>query len=242
MTARRSVNDVIRFYGLIEALRRSVGSRKLSECSGRMLWPQRGVYFFFEDGEVRSESGVGPRVVRVGTHALTATSRTTLWDRLSQHRGSVKTGAGNHRGSIFRLLVGEALLRRNGESVRTWGVGQSLAHASNAQGLSRAEVKAAENEWERAVSRSIGAMECVWLDVSDAPGSGSARAFIERNAIALLSNLDREPVDPPSGGWLGRSSGREQVRRSGLWNNQHVAEPYDRTFLDQIEECARTPP
>ena len=86
-----------------------------------MEWPARGVYFFFEDGEARSTSGTGPRVVRIGTHALTAKSSTTLWNRLAQHRGVVGTGGGNHRGSIFRLLVGEALLRRRGLRVLELG-------------------------------------------------------------------------------------------------------------------------
>ncbi len=47
-------------------------------CTGRMRWPQRGVYFFFEDGETRSGSGSRHRVVRVGTHALVSGSRATL--------------------------------------------------------------------------------------------------------------------------------------------------------------------
>lgn len=52
-----------------------------------MDWPARGVYFFREPGESRIHTGGGPRIVRVGAHALTATSRTKLWDRLSQHKG-----------------------------------------------------------------------------------------------------------------------------------------------------------
>ena len=63
-----------------------------------------------EDGECRSDSGDGLRVVRVGTHALTSSSRTTLWKRLSQHKGQKASGGGNHRGSIFRLLVGSTVL------------------------------------------------------------------------------------------------------------------------------------
>ena len=100
-----------RFYDLLADLEIRQGDRRrLSACDGRMNWPARGVYFFFEPGETRSDSGAGPRVVRVGTHALTTGSRTTLWDRLSQHRGTAKKGGGNHRGSIFRLLVGAALI------------------------------------------------------------------------------------------------------------------------------------
>jgi hypothetical protein len=43
-----------------------------------MAWPERGVYFFFEQGETRSKSHIAERVVRVGTHALTTSSQTTL--------------------------------------------------------------------------------------------------------------------------------------------------------------------
>ena len=38
----------------------------------------------------RDRANGSGRVVRVGTHALTPTSQTTLWDRLSQHRGHLK--------------------------------------------------------------------------------------------------------------------------------------------------------
>ena len=86
-------DDLIRFYGLIERLReKSGGPRTLGDCSGRMSWPRRGVYFFFENGEMRSETGTGPRVVRVGTHALKEKPNTKLWTRLRQHRGEGKSG------------------------------------------------------------------------------------------------------------------------------------------------------
>jgi hypothetical protein len=110
-TERRE--HLVRFYSILGNLERKIGgARKLADCSGQMLWPQRGVYFFREQGEDRSDTGDGPRVVRVGTHALKAGSRSKLWGRLSQHRGPAKTGGGNHRGSIFRLIVGAALINR----------------------------------------------------------------------------------------------------------------------------------
>jgi hypothetical protein len=83
-TAR--LEDLVRFYAILDALERKIGGRRLlCECTGKMDWPQRGVYFFMEEGEHRTDSGPGSRIVRVGTHALTATSKTTLWKRLSQH-------------------------------------------------------------------------------------------------------------------------------------------------------------
>ena len=83
------VHDQDRLYGILEYLRKRIGERKLKDCHGRMGWPNQGVYFFFEPAETRSD-GQTPRVVRIGTHAVSKGSRTTLWTRLSTHRGSVK--------------------------------------------------------------------------------------------------------------------------------------------------------
>ena len=80
-------DDLIAFYALMEKLERR-GKRRLSEADGSMIWPNKGVYFFFEPGEDRSCSGQGSRVVRVGTHGLTASSDSSLWQRLRQHRGT----------------------------------------------------------------------------------------------------------------------------------------------------------
>jgi len=79
-------------------------------------------------------------------------------------------------------------------------------------------------------------MSFLWLGIDDQPGPDSLRAVIERNAIALLSNHERAAVDPPSPGWLGHSSDRPLVRRSGLWNQRHVEEAYDPTFLDVFQK------
>lgn len=116
---RERQHDITAFYDLLDDLAaRMGGARKLGECSGRMNWPERGVYFFFEPDEMH---GSRARVVRIGTHALTSSSRTTLWKRLSQHRGTVSPVGGNHRGSIFRLLVGEALMRRDANlAISSW--------------------------------------------------------------------------------------------------------------------------
>lgn len=226
--------DIVQFYSLLDELRARLGGVCLRDCSGSRQWPPRGVYFFFEAGEQRTTSGSGPRVVRVGTHAITATSRTTLWNRLSQHRGVASSGGGNHRGSIFRLLVGEALVRRDALEVPSWGVCGSRSAAAERLGLPQLELRTREAPVEVAVSNVIGAMPFVWVSVDDAPGPESLRALIERNSIALLSNSGKDPADPSTGGWLGLHSGRDRVRLSGLWNNNHVDETYDPLFLDVL--------
>ena len=220
------ISDLQNFYLLLGCLAERVGgARTLGACSGRLGLPRRGVYFFMEDGEVRSDSGSGPRIVRVGTHALTDGSGTKLWSRLSQHRGPTKSGGGNHRGSIFRLIVGTSVMARNGLNFPSWGRGNNAP----------ADVRAGESALECEVSKVIRAMPFLWLAIDDEPSTESLRGYIERNSIALLSNFRKEPLDPPSAGWLGHSCNRERVRKSGLWNQNHVEEPYDPAFLGRFE-------
>lgn len=221
-------NHIARFYQLLDRLENAVGgANRLKDCSGYMPWPNRGVYFFFEDGERRSESDSGIRVVRIGTHALTEGSRSTLWQRLRGHRGTDATGGGNHRGSIFRLLVGTALAKQNPElRVATWDNGKSSDSA----------VRPGEHAMEAKVSEVIRNMPFLCLEIDDAPGPNSLRGYIERNSIALLSNYSRRTVDAPSSNWLGSSCARGLVRESGLWNQENVRAGYDPVFLDQLEQ------
>lgn len=211
------MSELDRFYDALAELRIVCGGeRRLATCDGRLAWPHRGVYFFFEPGETRRNGE--PRVVRVGTHALASRSRTTLWNRLSQHRGTAggsRPGGGNHRGSVFRLHVGQCLLARDGDPhgvASTWGVRASA----------NSEIRERESPHERAVSAHIGRMPFLWLDVPDDPGPTSDRAAIEMGVIALLSGRTNADADPPSPDWLGARSSRDAIRTSGLWNVQHV--------------------
>jgi hypothetical protein len=223
--------ELDRFYRVIAILRENcTGFRCLKNCTHKSGWPARGVYFFFEDHEFR-EGGSTLRVVRVGTHAVSANSRTTLWNRLHTHRGA-SSGGGNHRGSIFRKRVGEALLQIGSyptEIAASWGIDNSAAKST----------RLAEIPLERDVSAVIGAMPFLWIEVADAPGAGSDRAYLERNSIALLSNFGKEPIDRPSEGWLGLRSPQETIRKSGLWNTNHVGDECSPTFLDTLERCVR---
>ena len=218
--------DLNKFYEILAELRERVGGcRRLHECTGKSGWPERGVYFFFEDGEFREDQKT-PRVVRVGTHAITATSRTTLWNRLHTHRGHSDLG-GNHRGSIFRKRVGEALWKvkpHPNDLTRTWGI------RSSASG----PVRLAEAPLEREVSAYIGQMPFLWINVPDAPSRKSDRACLELNCIALLSNFERPSIDSPSPNWLGLQSGERTIRESGLWNTNHVEKFHDPVFLEKL--------
>ena len=228
-------DDLDRLYLLLAEMERGQGGyRYLNQSDGRSAWPERSVYFFFEPGELR-EDGAHLRVVRAGTHALTATSRTTLWRRLAQHRGQLggsRAGGGNHRGSIFRLHVGAAILNRGdySDAVRaTWGQGNSAAGA----------VLDTELELERGVSQFIGRMPFLFVEIPDAPGNTNHRGFVEASMIGLLSNRGKRPIDPPSPRWLGHYADRPAIRESGLWNVNHVDGAHDLAFLDVLEKHIR---
>jgi len=238
MTSR--LDQINRLYEVLDDLEDRLGGKRcLSECHGKMNWPKRGVYFFFEQNERRT-SGLGLRVVRVGTHALNRNSKTTLWSRLRAHRGSLSgkhAGGGNHRGSIFRLHVGTAHLQKEGlrGQYPTWGIGSSAPQSTMDHEL----------PIEKKVSQHIRAMPFLWLNVSDHPGPQSLRAYLERNSIILLSNYSRvgtvESIDLPSPNWLGLHCENPKVRQSGLWNDDHVEEKQvDATYLDKLEKCVRS--
>jgi hypothetical protein len=130
-------------------------------------------------------------------------------------------------------LLRAALLRRDGVSSQTWGIGSSAPAALRASEMFQRD----EALLEQQVSRYIGAMTVLWIDVPDEPSATSVRAVIERNAIGLLSN-GFMPIDAASPNWLGHHSPRDAIRRSHLWNLNYVDQPYDRGFLDQLEAAA----
>ena len=217
-------DDLNRFYQLLRLLEQKTGGPFYLSDGHPTSLPRRGVYFFMEPGELRADASTSLRIVRVGSHGLTHGSKSTLAQRLSQHKGVIKSGGGNHRGSIFRLIVGTTLPgSRVGES--SWGKGSTAT----------ADIRLSEEALEREVSTIIRNMPYLYLDVDDDASPGSLRGVIERNSIALLSNYQKPPLDPPSKEWLGYQCNREKVRLSGLWNQNHVDEAYDPSFLNTFE-------
>ena len=171
------------------------------------------------------------RVVRIGTHGLRTSSKSTLWGRLSAHRGTAG-GYGNHGSSIYRQHVGTAIKNRDSLSEpATWGK-QSVSEVG----------KELVRDMERRVSEYLATTSVLWLGVDDAPGPESDRAHIEKNAIALLSTRSALS-DLPSRDWLGQHTKKKEVVDSGLWNVDHVGVRYDSGFLDRMERhVVRTSP
>ena len=163
----------------------------------------KGVYFIFESGEIRSPESDQPRVVRVGTHGLTARSRSTIWTRLFEH------------------------LMANGRSVFRYDINRALRN--------RDDGPTGRNHSER-ITRYIGRMPFLWVEVDGEDGH-EKRRYIERNAIALLSGRHGDAPYKPSHCWLGLSSEKPAVQKSGLWNVNHTKSDYNRAFLTDLKCC-----
>ena len=222
------LRDMDRFYALMRRLSATYEElpSNLGGYTAKSMCSKSGVYFFFEPGERRMSSPFEDRVTRIGTHSVSAGSKATLWGRLRTHRGGVD-GSGNHRGSIFRLHVGECAIAKAGLDAifPMWGKGQSTSR----------EVRLGEEEIEIGVSALIGAMRILWVEVADAASPDSDRAYLERNLIALMAG-PHGPIDLPSERWLGRWSSRAAIKSSGLWNVNHTQETYDPHALNVLED------
>jgi hypothetical protein len=92
----------------------------------------------------------------------------------------------------------------------------------------------ADKVYEAEISTYITRMSFTYVSVGDEASKRSDRAYLEKNAIALLSTIGRS-VDPPSQEWLGLHSPYPQIRDSGLWNKQHVGKVFDPRFLEAFQ-------
>lgn len=191
---RSSPDLVNRLYGCIYPL-----PRFNHKTEGRLLL-ENGLYVFFESGEtVDWRDELHDRIVRVGTHRENFRFR----DRIRQHYGNSRSLGGNKNGSIFRKHLGGALLRRsdtNDPRLREW---------LTQNGSSFPEIEAMVSN----TLRDKFSFSCFDVDQME------ERLELERGIIALLA---QHPLSPPSPDWLGKYAANEKIRRSGLWNTQHI--------------------
>ncbi len=224
------VHDVNMFYELLEELKVKCEKQfrvaqwsdlTLGKINGRHAnWKnvRKGLYLFLDNQERRSDSK-NHRIVRIGTHAIQSLdAKSTLWGRLKQHKGVDKNNGGNHRSSIFRLLIGEALSKRDLIGPPSWGIGSSASKA----------IRRREIDHESEVSKYIRELPFLVIKID----SKNDRKFLESNLIGLLSNMNRTAFNPPcpdepSENWLGHYSCRPLIKNSGLWNIQNVQRAYD---------------
>jgi len=230
---------LVRFYAAMDELERRLGgARILGQCAGRMTWPPRGVYFVREPGELRFD-GRSPRIVRVGTHAIkNPNEKSQLRGRIRTHRGN-RDGGGNHRGSSFRLCVGQAILERDHHSCRSWAVGRMAATAARRFGVTSAEILRDERPIEEKVSAVICAMSILWLPIDD------ARVPIASVRTSSATALRCSAITTTKGSRSTHSrrvgSASTPLMRGSVDQGYGVSdyvddERYDPAFLDRLED------
>jgi len=161
-----------------------------------------GLYFFYENGET-SAHGPNGRVVRVGNHPR---SEGGLRRRLQNHY------SGRKNGSVFRKLLGGALLRKREPSDPCLSPGPGKGHWEKQGTKPCVKCSPLEEEVSKLLRCSFQFRCVMVLD----------RA--ERNQMeeALVATLAACPVCNPSTTWLGLHAYSEAVRSSGLWNSEFV--------------------
>jgi hypothetical protein len=221
-----------RFYELLQQLAQKTGTHILNQCDIHMEWPQQGIYFFFEPGELRDD-GKTMRVVMVGVANPPGGPQSALWDSLREHRGTISgkfAGGGNHRISQFRHYVGNALISRDNLICPSW----------KKLDVSNTAIRKKEHFLEVQVSQVINNMPFLWISTDRSLKPEQLNMFIQRHAIALLSNYRKKtPYDLPSPEWLGRHCPNDAVQLAGLWNDRYIDVRCNPKFLDYLEKLVQ---
>jgi len=209
-------------YKIISRLAEKSGLQRLKEVIDADM-PNSGVYIFFDERERRLKDIDQFRIVRVGTHGVASGSKASLRNRMRTHFGT-SSGDGNHRSSIFRLHTGRSLINAKlAPEIASWG-----GSASEKPDL------LAERQLENDVSKYLARLYVLLIAVPGESDKGNDRAYLEQNLIALLSNACK-PLDPPGCEWLGLNSAKPEIRKSGLWNVNHVEQRFDAAYLNVLD-------
>ena len=161
-----------------------------------------GLYFFYESGET-SQHGPDGRIVRVGNHPR---SQGGLVRRLQNHT------SGRKNGSVFRKFLGGALMRAENPNHPCLAPGPGKGHWERQNQKACSRCKPTEQQVS-SLLRTKFTFRCVLIESRE-----------ERNRLeeVLIASLSACSTCLPSPNWLGRAAYSEVVRRSGLWNSQHV--------------------
>jgi hypothetical protein len=224
----------IRLYKALETAGLQGNRLPLEEYLAERMIPTRGVYIFSDASEDSILAPSQPRVVRIGTHAVSRGATSTLRTRLRTHLGTAR-GGGSHRSSIFRLHMGNSFIQQHSlRGFGEWGQGMTANQ----------ETRTAEAELESTVSSAMRQLLVSVIPVDDEASPRSLRALMERAMIGLFTE-GADYLEPPTPEWLGQNSTRSEIRESGLWNLQHSGSKADmkivKLALDKLALYAPEP-
>jgi len=183
--------------------------------------PKNGIYILFEKGE---NAHFTDRIVRVGTH----TGNNQLRSRLKQHFINEKKDR-----SIFRKNIGRALLNKvNDPFLEKWDLDLTTRKAKEKYSDSIDFEK--QDEIEKKVTKYIQnnfTFAIFQIDEKD------KRLNLESKIISTVSLCSH---CKPSKKWLGLSSPKEKIRKSGLWLvNELWKTPLSKIEMSELEEILK---
>jgi len=174
------------------------GMKKFTFPFDKQDIPENGIYILFQKGEFAHSTN---RIVRIGTH----TGQNQLRSRLFQH--FLKE---NKDRSIFRKNIGRALLNKDKDFfLEKWELDLTTRNAKDQHSDSVDFDK--QKEIEKRVTKFIqDNFSFVVFQIEDK----DKRLYFESRIISTVSLCED---CKPSENWLGNSSPKEKIRKSGLW-------------------------
>jgi len=197
--------------------------------------PDRGVYFFYEKGEHWGHGGDEARIVRIGS-----TTSDDFPRRINEHfliddssvRFDLNRGKPSDR-SIFRKNIGRALLNKAHDPyLDVWEIDfitkKKRAEFSHLRDLAKERVIEAE------VTRTLRenfSFRFISLD-----GKDWKQTDLEKLLIAARGGCS---LCRPSANWLGLHSSKPRIRKSGMWQEQHLySQPLREEQMRDVELLA----
>ena len=186
--------------------------------------PKNGIYILFEKGELAHSTN---RIVRIGTH----TGNNKLRSRLKEHLNE------NKDRSIFRKNIGRALLNKdNNPFIEQWNkmnLAKKIKKAldpNSVEFIKQEEIEKRIKEIEGRVTKYIvDNISFVVFQIDDK----KKRLELESKIISTVSRCDE---CKPSPNWLGLSSPKEKIRKSGLWLvNELCKTPLSESDLKELK-------
>ena len=182
--------------------------------------PENGIYFLYEDGEINGHTG-NPRIVRVGT-SRDGNFRSRIGEHFfPQTLKLEKNKPAPKDRSIFRKNIGRALINRLRPSyLPMWEI--DFTTTENIRRHSHKRDIGFEEEIEKKITEHLqNNLNFRFIEIKNQK-ERMGKGGLESRLIGTLSHCS---VCRPSSGWLGNSSPKEAVKKSGLWLIQHLNDP-----------------
>jgi len=178
--------------------------------------PLNGIYFLFQKGEKAHKQD---RIVRIGTH----TGDNQLRSRLKQHFLNE-----NKDRSIFRKNIGRALLNQcNDRFLKYWELDLTTRKAKEKYS------SLIDFDYQKSIESQVSQyiQDNFSFSVFEVK-SREERLEIESKLISTVSWCEE---CNPSNDWLGNSSPKEKIVKSGLWlANELYKTPFDAVGIEHL--------